>query len=478
MPLPCAPEKELFPLPDKYYVFEEIPPIPAKLVAKPPLLRFFYSIELATAAVIFAISVYFSWITTTTTTVLTFDRYPSPWVCHVLNPRRDQEIYSLNSYESAQFSSPTILYDECLKLTGNTLNMCAQANRMDQIISIQGFTFNDRTCEDIILSNNYRFCWNNVTEVIPQASKAFPAQCDPSGSTCTFPTTNPYQLSGSSFFFTNTSGVVYNVSAPFAYSKVSADFITDNAMSVFNVVNQKIYQFNPQFKSAKKLVDLPLGPMDSIDGFAVGGGSVYVYSLSTTLTGTIYQYNYASSVPTLTTKTVACSSFSSGGVTAGQNNRNRFLSYGDDGNLYAMCRSSISLITHVNGADSASYIYSFYQVSASSGITSSTVLYTNLTQYSAYNVISQLIAKNGFAWALAGDKNVLKITLSPQPTPAPTSLPTQQPTPAPSPSPTQPPVQPTTPGQINRIPTYTHPPAPDNIIIIFFKKSLNFNSEF
>ena len=193
-------------LPEKYFIFEVDTPL--KIRAHPSgkwirsnnvyflrykliellfiVLRLFYFLEFAVGAIIFALSVRDAWINTTQETQLSYDiltdpgdYLSSPYTCNVLNPRRDNYIYSKNSQESAQFSSPTFLFHDCMS-TLKKLDFCSAATKRNQrLISTVGLSFNDDSCEDIILSSNLRFCYTNSTEIAVQETPAFPYKKQP-----------------------------------------------------------------------------------------------------------------------------------------------------------------------------------------------------------------------------------------------------------------------------------------------------------
>eukprot|EP01034_Spumella_vulgaris_P022999 gene22999-29185_t len=326
----------------------------------------------------------------------------------------------------------------------DNLDVCSDNHRDDYIISVTGLAANDDNCLDILLSDNYRFCYGSEASVSiddeTTTTTQFPRQTD-----------KPAATFSTSYFFTNSSGSVHTISAPFTPDTLKTDFVTDNAHNVFVIAKsttdqqQYLYMLSPYLSSAQVLQRVSF---NAFYGLVYGNNRVYSYTL-TGSSGTIFAYNLLTSA--YSSMAVDCSDYITSGSTAySASTTYRFISHDKSSDLlYAMCTSdtSVSTTVIVQGQPPTTtqvYVFAFHEVDFVAGTTRA--ISANLHALNDTNTnepltsITQVLVSGDVAVAFTGSSGaqIISIDLTTQPTslptPSPTSIPVNSPTRVPTPS--------------------------------------------
>eukprot|EP01039_Chlorochromonas_danica_P003631 gene3631-3976_t len=344
------------PVTDKYKVAH---PEAVVLLAQPNTIRLCVFLEAAVAATIFALSYYYSATTGTVVTKVTYEVLGGSYSCSVLAPRTDTDALSSTTSELIAFSSPEYDYVECMGALGSSgYDMCN--HREDYVLSLTGVTSDDSSCEDLFLSDGYRFCkggevYSEIDTTTETSSSVFATQSD---STYSLVYDNIY-------YFTNASGSLINVSLPVSSSYIISDFVSDGESTVYMVIKRDapiLYAISPNRSSAVPLTDLPFSVNSGIFGITYGENCVFVYVVgSSDKKAKILKYNTTSRMASTVNAAVDCSSYygastPTGGVDV------RYISVGCDGNLYALCLGS-KVRVMINST--AKIVFPIFQINSS-----------------------------------------------------------------------------------------------------------------
>jgi hypothetical protein len=321
------------------------------------------------------------------------------------------------------FSSARFLLDECLDILDTSgLDVCADDNRKDAILSIQGIAADD-TCFDFILPDNYRFCYGSEinTQVSKNLDETYPRQT--AGA--------PALTYENVFYYMNESGTIHALTAPFSDTETLSQYICDKG-AVYVVASTEqadanaLYKFSAQQDAAQALLVIN---GDQIAGVAAADGKAYVLEVKTNK-ATLHMYDEVTEAETMIDYDCTPGTLETGTFY-------QFLSIGTDGYIYVICSPSVtpgtptgilkidsqsmqartistdlSLVERVDGSDTTSYI----------------------------NSINSLMVIGEFAYLATGspDYNLLRVNLTnaditDAPTMRPTAMPTNGGSPAPTP---------------------------------------------
>ncbi|RYH29344.1 hypothetical protein EON65_08775 [archaeon] len=326
------------------------------LLARPSIIRICVIVEALVVAVVFVLSFYYTQYDSSTETKITFEALKPPYECSILAPRKDIEDLSPHTSELVAFSSPRYSYEECLiALGGEGLNVCADGNHNDFVLSVFGITSNDDNCEEIFLSDNYRFCLGreNSLEFENGYSTSFLNRDD-------FDYTPVYGVE--TYYFVNSNGKISPSTAEF--SSIVSDFVVGNNNDIYVlVVDSKNVPAVHRFQQGRQSSDLVLTLSLSIShiyGLAYGSDSVFVLSINDgSKGGSIFKFNTTSGVKTTVNTVVNCSSVFQSNLDLGGEGA-RYISYGADGNLYVMCTRSTT--NNIKRGAVTKPLFPFYQV--------------------------------------------------------------------------------------------------------------------
>lgn len=411
-----------------------------KLKAPAHVARGCFIFEVSIVILTFVLSYYFIISGTSTETIISFETLGSSYDCAVLSPKNDEKSFSAVSSELAQYSKPRYTNEECKNILGsNNLDVCAVSNRDDYVISSYGLSTADSTCYDLLLADNYRFCYGAYLE-----TKIITGSIIDS-----FPRENRIGLNlpAISYYFTKSNGDISPISTSF--SSLLTDFIIGEDFDVYVVAEEipgrkQIFRLNPSLSVAEPLLSLDFGD-GGVDGFTFGGGSLYVFNKPVNAdSGTLFGYNLETDTATQTR--VSCDSDVVVDDDSEDVGFDHFLSYGTDGFLYLQCGES-------TGAPGSNDQFFFYQIDSSS-LDITKTFYANLASMhpevngdtrneTFITTIDQILVFDGYAYGFTGSPiyNMVKIDLSAQPTAVPTMVPTLAPggvAPPPGPNPNPP----------------------------------------
>jgi hypothetical protein len=365
------------------------------LRAPPSVLRFCVVLEVCIAVVIFAISYYSTATTPMTKTIVSFEIVDS-YTCSVLSPRSDSISYNSKNNEIVQFSNARFDRSTCL----NALNgLCSNDYRKDYFLSVGGVGTSDTNCQDVILSSNYRFCQTYEAPFKIPLSDASQFPSDDSVPITTY---------SNQYYFTNASGTVHPQGNLLSINGLDlnllSDFISDRDESVFAIQqlspsDAALLHFSrniPVSNLPEKLITVGSA---NVYGVTYGSNSVYVLTIDGNM-GKISFYNTTSkqarqSVP-FPCRTSLVSS-------AGPNSR--FISYGDDNNLYIICDDQID---HQLGSFSYVQMDAFSFVSSIKNATINTPYLTGTGEATPSNItaIGQILSVGQYLYFItAGNSN-------------------------------------------------------------------------
>jgi len=167
------------------YIFEKIPirgnykEINEEfLILKAPsnVARICFLAEVIILVVAFVIMFYISYTTKILETKLSFQLLDNSYECIVLSPRRDSIIKNSKTSELIAFSNSRFNYDSCMDILNGfssstsssndknyRLNVCHPKYRDEYLLTIQGIISDSNVCYDILLNNNYKFCYGSQT---------------------------------------------------------------------------------------------------------------------------------------------------------------------------------------------------------------------------------------------------------------------------------------------------------------------------
>ena len=167
------------------YIFERIPirenykEINEEyLILKAPsnIARICFLAEVIILVIAFVIMFYISYTTKILETKLSFQLLDNSYECIVLSPRRDSIIKNSKTSELIAFSNSRFNYDSCIDILNGfssstsssnddnyRLNVCHPKYRDEYLLTIQGITSDSNVCYDILLNNNYKFCYGSQT---------------------------------------------------------------------------------------------------------------------------------------------------------------------------------------------------------------------------------------------------------------------------------------------------------------------------
>ena len=388
-----------------------------RLKGPPNIARFCFVFEVAVAAAAFAISFWLTITSYTTETKITFEPLGSSYSCGVLSPRSDTEQFSTVTSELAQYSSARFDLNECLTiLDTNGLNVCADGNRKDAVLSVQGLAATDDECIDMPMFHNYRFCHSSEvnTQLRSDLSDSYPRQT--SGA--------PALTYSNTFYFMNQSGTAHSLVAEFDESNIKSQYYEyDNGLYVAarNEENKLyVHLLSPDHTEAEELIEV-LG--SSLGGIAVGNSAVIAAEVGT---GKVTLRIYNLTTETQQIKDITCET-----STLQSNTIYSLLSIGSDGYLYLVCNTAVS-------RDSLHEIFKLDMINFSPEI-----LYADIGNVAVVNddddddapqsFVNQLISMvviedNAYLSTGSPNYNLLRVNLtdgSYLPTPAPTAAPTQ-----------------------------------------------------
>lgn len=303
------------------------------LRAHPTVARICFVIEVIVCVVIFAYSYHITANTSTTDTKISYEVLDVAYSCEVLSPKSNSESYNAKTSDAAFFSKARMSYETCLSTLDSTgFNMCSDDVRQDYVFNVIGMSSNDDNCFDIILANEYRFCYSkqSLTELqdYTDFKQAFTKR------------NTPFISSDAFFYFTKGDGTIITLSDAFnpaSSSVLMSDYVSDLKDNVYVVAKDvsnnnrpTIFQFSVTTGTVQKLRVLTV---DTLSGITYGDQALFVYEI-TGQQGKIFTYNVTSRIDS--SMTISCTDFgqSVGTVTGADV---RYLSYGSDGNLYAMC---------------------------------------------------------------------------------------------------------------------------------------------
>lgn len=317
------------------------------LLAQPSTIRLCVLVEVIVVAVTFAVSYYYTATTGTTLTKITFEVLDSPYTCSILAPRKDTEELNTKTSTLVAFSSLRYTYDECMTALGaEGYDLCSDDHRTDYFLSLTGVAADDQTvqddhtCEDLFLSDNYRFCTGSEIQGSVDESSAT--------SSNVFSTVNSdpdyNKRFSNSFYYTNASGSAVPLVSAMQVGEEQSDYILGEHNNIYivgkatsgNDQSYYLYGFNMSYGGVRLA-------MTSITnsgayGLTYGANCVFVYYINANdKKGKVVKYNTTSQT-VVDLQVVDCSTYlfgpSSGGAAV------RYISFGTDGKLYLMCTNS------------------------------------------------------------------------------------------------------------------------------------------
>jgi hypothetical protein len=405
----------------------------------PAIARACFVFEMMVAAGAFTAAFYISYTSTITLTTISYEVLGSSYDCSVLSPRSDTKYFSTVSSELAQFSRTQYSYEECVSALGtDEFDVCADENREDYILSVMGVAAVDDMCVDMIIDNNYRFCYGSEANEFLRTDldATFPRQED-----------NAPRLTYSNvFYMTNNSAELHTITAPFARGDQENNFLSydgDVYVVAQSNVNRKyyLYRFSIQASAASELVEIALGS-NTLYGLAAKNGVVYMLMVSN---GKVIIKSYTIADASSTTFEIPCDS-------ATDNlESHQYIAVGDDDMLYVMYNSAIPAAYNQGVATNSTY--DFFRVDpvtqavevlkadlGSLDVVTNSTNQDDATPTLALDAVTGLVVVDSYAYFTSGapNYNLLRVDLTNQPTLMPTVAPTPAPVPPQSPAPTPP----------------------------------------
>lgn len=340
------------------------------LLADPNTIRLCVVVEVIVVVVVFVLSGYYTAITGSNETKITFEIIDG-YDCSILAPRKDIEELVVSKSELIAFSSPRYTYDECIvALDTQGYDLCSDDHRQDYELSITGIDVGDDNCEEIFLTDGYRFCYNQekITAVDAVEFNGIFAGSNEDNNYA-------WIMKDSAYFFSKGVGDFHQVTPTFDTqvanpmdSIFGSDFAPDDSSASLYVVATRfteqfgLYKMSTDNSTSQLIASLQIPPTGA-HGIAFGSKSAFVYYISElSHQGTIVKYNTTSKTIS-ENAAVNCSQYITTGSSLGGGYGYRYLSYGSDGMLYAMCTTSTKAVRYSSPpASPPAYVFPVIQV--------------------------------------------------------------------------------------------------------------------
>ena len=352
------------------------------LRAHPTIARLCFLVEVVVCIAIFVYSYQVTANTATTSTKISYEVVEG-YDCEVLSPRSNSETFSTTTSDIVFFSKARYDYETCVSTLDTTgLDVCADEHRQDYLLTVTGISSSDSNCKDIILEDGYRFCYNENEDNF---------QVDMQDLQLAFPKSNtPKSTVPKIYYFTKGDGNLISIAAPFAEENILTDFTSDLVSKVYVVAEDPdgnnrptLFEFSYNSTTAKKLMN-PAG--NAFSGITYGDQTVFLYEISNQQ-GKIYSYNVTTKTEGATIS-FSCADF--GQYTPDTGRTTRYLSYGTDKNLYAIC-SPLTVYEKSGAPPSTPTVYKqfdYFQINPKTAVSTRFGVNLNVFNYTLSGVSS------------------------------------------------------------------------------------------